>query len=156
MRRILRTAVLAATFLFAATMAAPAAQASVNPYSPSVLCGLGYQVKVVEDVVRWNDPVPAAELYLLHNPTTNLFCAVTIKQLWVGVPTETSVGVIGGTGQDLHDSGWHYYYAGPVWQVPGFGQPNCIGYGASLTDPYGNIYYHESANPAIGYGVYCL
>jgi hypothetical protein len=156
MRKLLRMAVLAVSLVFGLTAFAPTASASVNPYNPYALCGFGYTLKVKENVVRYGDPLPAATLYVMYNPATNLFCGVTIKERYIGVPTETGVGMYGYNETYASDQGMHFYYAGPVWQLGGFGGPKCIAYGAHMTDPLGNHYYHESANPAIGVTPYCV
>jgi hypothetical protein len=146
----------AAAALAAIGLTAAAAHADVNPTDPYAACGVGFALVRREAVVRTGEPAPAATFYLLYNPAIDTFCGVTSKDKYIGVDTETMAGVGGASGTVLTSSGRRLYFAGPVWERPGLGSTGrCVAYGASLTDAVGNTYHHESANPAIGWSLYC-
>jgi hypothetical protein len=151
-------AVIATLALGAVGLTAPAAHAAtVNPSNPYLLCGVGFTLARNEAVVRDGDPGPAATFDLMYNPITDTFCGITIKTRFLGVNTETMAGVGGASGTVITNTGPRLYHAGPVWEHPGFGSTGrCVAYGASLTDPAGRTYYHQTANPAIGWSLYCL
>jgi hypothetical protein len=147
---------LALTAIGLAPSAAHAATATAgNPYA---LCGLGFTIAKQERVVRFDDPAPVATFYLMYNRLTDSFCGVTIKTRYVGTSTETMAAVRGAAQTMVINSGPRFYVAGPVFDRPGdFGSlGRCVLYGASLTDPKGKQYFHETANPAIGWSLYCL
>jgi hypothetical protein len=127
--------------------------AIVVPYGS---CGVGFTLVRKEAVVRADEAAPAAAFYLAYSVVTGTYCGITRKSRYIGVETETSAGVGGASGKVITSSGPQLYLAGPVWDRPGFGSNHrCVLYGASLTAPDGRTYYHESANPAIGWSMYC-
>jgi hypothetical protein len=150
--------VIATLALAAVALTAPAAHAgAVNLDDPYASCGAGFTLARNEAVVRDGDPESVATFYLLYNPITDTFCGITIKSRYLGVATDTMAGVGGASGSVVTSSGPRLYFAGPIWEHPGLGSAGrCVAYGASLTDPAGRTYYHQSANPAIGWSSYCL
>jgi hypothetical protein len=136
---------------------APAANAAVNPFNPFASCGFGYTIAKQENVIAYGDPVPAARYFLMYNPTIDTFCGVTIKSLYVGVATDTSASVSGLSNTTHTDLGPRLFVAGPVKDHPFSNElGRCVLYGASLTAPDGKSFFHETANPAIGFSLYCL
>jgi hypothetical protein len=147
---------LAASPAQAAPVAHASAAGSAAAYNPYVLCGPGYTLARSEGVVRFDDPVRVATFYLMYNPFLDRFCGVTIKSRFVGISTETMAGVGGASGTVIINSGPRLFFAGPVSDRPTVdASGRCVLYGASLTDPQGNTYFHATANPAIGWSRYC-
>jgi hypothetical protein len=134
--------------------AAPAANAAgASAADPRLLCGPGYVGVRQEAVVRFDDPVPVARFHLMYNPFIDTFCGVTVKTRYVGVGTETMAAVGGVEGPMVINAGPRLLLAGPVYDRP---DQRCVLYGASLIAPDGQQYFHETANPAIGWSRYCL
>jgi hypothetical protein len=120
--------------------------------SAATLCGFGYTSAYSEPVVAQGDPLPAGTIYLLHNATTNTYCGITIKSRWAGIGTDAWLSLVG-NGPEANSSGIKYYYAGPVYTQPW--ADGCLAFGTRITSPAGVEYWHQSVNPAIGYGHYC-
>jgi hypothetical protein len=140
-------------------VAAPAAHAeSAAAVTPSVLCGPGFTLAKQENVVRFGDPVPAGTFNLMYNRFADTFCGVTVKTRFVGASTDTMAAVGGANPGMVVNSGPRLVIAGPVFDRTGdfASSGRCVLYGASVTDPQGNAYFHETANPAIGWSMYCL
>ena len=158
MKRVLGIfAVIAASVVAVIGAAAPAAHAAVNPINASALCGVGYTLAKQENVVAFGDPVPAATFHLMYNPSVDTFCGVTVKSLYLGVPTQTSADLLGVSGIVISNSGPRLFIAGPVVDRPFSSERGrCVAYGANLTAPDGKSYSHETANAAIGLSLYCL
>lgn len=150
-QKVVIAVAVAAVLIGIAAMPAAADNNSYNPYS---LCGFGYTTLAHREpiVAGGEDPLPAGTLYIIHNPTYGKYCAVSIKSRWVGVATDTMVGLVGG-GPDASASGLRYYYGGPVYQT--LWSDGCLAFTARITSPTGVEYWHESVNPAVGYGRYC-
>jgi hypothetical protein len=154
LRRLAVLVALPLATLTATIGAAPTAHAAtVSTADPHLLCGPGYVVARQEAVVRFGDPVPVARFHLMYNPFVDTFCGVTVKTRFVGVGTETMAAVGGVDGPMVVNTGTRLLFAGPVFDRP---DARCVLYGASLTAPDGQLYFHETANPAIGWSRYCL
>lgn len=152
-----RISVLIMTILAALGASAAPAQADYNPYNPYALCGFGYLAGKTEQVTAGGDPLPAGTLHILYNPGLDTFCAVTIKSRWVGIGTDSWIGLAGGTTGYVDSTGIRFYYNGPIYSRPfaDHSMGTCISFGSRITSPGGVEYWHESVNPAIGYGLYC-
>jgi len=153
-RRFLALAALPLATLAVTVGAAPAAHAATAATAdPHLLCGPGYVVARQEAVVRFGDPVPVARFHLMYSPFVDTFCGVTVKTRYIGISTDTMAAVGGVDGPMVINTGPRLLFAGPVYDRP---DKRCVLYGASLTAPDGQMYFHETANPAIGWSRYCL
>ncbi|MEV0693123.1 hypothetical protein [Streptomyces sp. NPDC050388] len=140
--------------------AAPAAAAPLAPSTVGDVCGAGYAYVHAEPIVRSDSTLPAGTVYVQYNAYTRSFCGFAVKSQWVGVATEMSVATVGSSGtanQSNSASGPRLYSIGPsrdtAWESDG---KHCVLFGASISDPEGNQYFHQSANPAIGYTRLCV
>jgi hypothetical protein len=140
--------------------AAPAAAAPAAPSMTGDMCGVGYVYVRSESVVRHDSILPAGTVYVEYNPYTRSFCGFAVKSQWVGVATDmhvATVGASGTAGEKNSVSGSSLYAIGPsreaAWESDG---QDCVLFGASISDPWGNHYYHRSANAAIGYTKLCV
>lgn len=98
------------------------------------MCGTGYAYVHAEPVVRSGSTLPAGTVYVQYDPYTRTFCGFALKSRWVGMAT------------DMH-------VREPAWEHDG---RDCVLFGARMSDPQGNQYFHQSANAAIGYTRLCV
>jgi GH25 family lysozyme M1 (1,4-beta-N-acetylmuramidase) len=82
--------------------------ASVNPYSPTGVCGSGYEII---DQAALAD---AGTVYLLYNSASGSNCVVTLKQTSLGTASAVSAYLEVEGSTRVTDSGSYGYYAGPV------------------------------------------
>ncbi|HEX4812432.1 MAG TPA: hypothetical protein VFV66_06730 [Nonomuraea sp.] len=80
---------------------------TVNPHSPSAVCGPGFFVQRAKEF-------PGGQVVQLYNRTTGENCVVTMKTADIGKPTRVgaTLEVLGGASRTM--SGTFGYYAGPV------------------------------------------
>ncbi len=140
--------------------AAPAHAKPMEPNTVADMCGPGYVVVRSEQVVRFDDTLPAGVVHIEYNPFTRSFCGFAIKSRWVGVATDMHVATVGADMETTpvnSVSGPSFHAIGPsrrqAWEDSG---KNCVLFGARITDPQGNQYFHQSANPAIGFTRLCV
>lgn len=157
-RRLWSCVALGALALGAA--AAPAAAAPSAPSTVGDVCGAGYAYVHAEPVVRSGSLLPAGTVYVEYNPYTRSFCGFAVKSRWVGVMTDMHVATVGASGtadKGNSLSGPSLYAMGPsretAWEHDG---QDCVLFGARISDPEGNQYFHQSANAAIGYTRLCV
>ncbi|GAA0540155.1 peptidase M23 [Saccharopolyspora subtropica] len=96
---------------------------SGNPYTPTEVCGSGYQV------IDSAGLSGAGTVYLLYNSSNRYNCVVTLKATSLGTasPTSAFLEVQGKT--RVTDTGNFTYYAGPVRQAAG---ATCVKWGGSV------------------------
>ncbi|MEU7900914.1 hypothetical protein AB0B45_49825 [Nonomuraea sp. NPDC049152] len=96
------------------------ALASVNPYTPTSVCGSGYRVIDSSPLqpTRVGVSTTGGQLYLLYNASNGYNCVVTIKSVAVGTPTQTTADLQIFEGNRVaeayRDRKNYKYYAGPV------------------------------------------
>ncbi|MET8336206.1 hypothetical protein ABZV14_24240 [Streptosporangium canum] len=97
------------------------AHAAANPYTPEGVCGSGYHVIDSRTLTHLNGG-SGGKVYLLYNNSSGYNCAVTIKNVSVGVATKTGVKMIIGN-TPYEQNGTFKYYAGPI---RGRGAGKCV------------------------------
>ncbi|MGW3249821.1 hypothetical protein ACWDCX_04555 [Streptomyces fungicidicus] len=140
--------------------AAPATAAPLAPSAVGDMCGAGYAYVHAEPVVRSGSTLPAGTVYVQYDPYTRTFCGFALKSRWVGMATDMHVATVGASGAAEEGnslSGTSLYAMvpsrEPAWEHDG---RDCVLFGARMSDPQGNQYFHQSANAAIGYTRLCV
>jgi hypothetical protein len=136
---------LAATVL--AVLSPLPANAAVNPYDPTELCGSSYQQIDDKVLLTANMDDIYGDMYLMYSATTKKNCVVTIKTKFVGTATWTNVKLEDEDGHVVQDPGNYRYYSGPRYlYAPGkcvrysgaiYSGPNKTGRLASYSTPFG-------------------
>ncbi|WP_344320403.1 hypothetical protein [Streptomyces macrosporus] len=110
--------------------------------------------------MRFDDALPAGTVHIEYNPLTRSFCGFAVKSRWIGTATDMHVATVGADMETTplnSVSGPGFYAIGPsrqqAWEDGG---KNCVLFGARIADPQGKQYFHQSANPAVGFTRLCV
>ena len=116
-------------------VAAPAASAATNPYTPGGVCGSAFHVIDHHDLLGPKGGL-LGTTYLMWDGGSKRNCAVTIKRRAVGSPSFVEASIAKTGGKYIADNSLEYkYYAGPVY-VKAAG--TCVIWGGRMTDKLHN------------------